>query len=65
MLPRLGEMGENTPFTRKATSETLERATTDTGITGLEYISDSGQIMQHLLTIQTRISNQLTCIFGG
>ena len=31
MLPRQGEMGENTPFTRKCTSEpseTLERVTT-------------------------------------
>ena len=31
MLPRQGEMGENTPFTRKCTSEpsrTLEKATT-------------------------------------
>ena len=32
MLPRQGEMGENTPFTRKCTSEpseTIERVTTD------------------------------------
>ena len=31
LLPRQGEMGENTPFTRKSTSEpskTLERVTT-------------------------------------
>ena len=28
MLPRQGEMGENTPFTMKFTLETLERITT-------------------------------------
>ena len=29
--PGSGEMGENTPFTRKCTSETLERVTTPCG----------------------------------
>ena len=32
MLPRQGEIGENTPFTRKCTSETLERVTTQSNL---------------------------------
>ena len=40
MLPRQGEMGENTPFTRKCTSEpseTLEWVTTRTLIIFLSF----------------------------
>ena len=54
MLPRQGEMGENTPFTRKCTSEpleTLERVITNVceqllAVTGL-FVHYSGQ---HLVT---------------
>ena len=55
MLPRQGEMGENTPFTRKCTSEpsrTFERVTTSSNNISVGCVLI---IVVHIITIKTLI----------